>query len=147
MATRGSDRPGREGAQGPPPGQPGGGEIHLHEERLEVGTRRVESSAGALRKKVLRERRSLKVPVFVETAITLSRRPPAARRDAPLLDEGPEVVVPLFREEVRLTAVPKVYERVRLVRTVERTTEQVREDLRREELVEERKELGEEHER
>jgi uncharacterized protein (TIGR02271 family) len=147
VATRGSDRPRREGAEGPPPGQPGGGEIYLHEERLEVGKRRIESSAGALRKRVLRERRSVKVPVFVETAITLSRRPPAARRVAALLDESPEVVVPLFREEVRLTAVPKVYERVRLVRTVERTTEQVREEVRREELVEERKELGDEHER
>jgi stress response protein YsnF len=90
---------------------------------------------------VVRERRNLKVPVTVETAITLTRRRPAAWRPGTLPGDSSEVVVPVFREEVRLTAVPRVYERVRLVRSVERTTEQVREDVRREELVEERKEL------
>ena len=114
---------------------------------MEVDKRRAETSAGALRKRVVPERRTLKVPVTVETAITLTRRRPATWRPGTLLGADSEVVVPVFREEVRLTAVPRVYERVRLVRSVERTTEQVREDVRREELVEERKELDDRHER
>jgi uncharacterized protein (TIGR02271 family) len=122
----------------PPPTQTSS--IELHEEQLRVGVRRVAAGAARLRKRVLKERQTVEVGALMDAAVIVERRP-VARRPGPEPQEG-VFVVPILRDEVRLEARPRVYERVSATVATERAAQSIETEVRREEVREEREHIG-----
>ncbi len=122
----------------PPP--PETSSIELREEQLRVGVRRVAAGAARLRKRVLKERQTLEVSALVDAAVIVERRP-VARRPGREPDDG-EFVVPLLRDDVRLEARPRVYERVYATVATERMRQPIETQVRREQVREERESIG-----
>jgi uncharacterized protein (TIGR02271 family) len=122
----------------PPP--PERSSIELHEEQLRIGVRRVAAGAARLRKRVLKERQTLEVSALVDAAVVVERRP-VARRLGPEPQEG-VFVVSILRDEIRLEARPRVYERISATVATERAPQAVETEVRREEVREQREQIG-----
>lgn len=109
----------------------------LSEERLQVGTERVETGRARLRKYVVTENVTTTVPVERERVV-LEREPitdenrASATAGPEISEEEHEVVLTEERPVVTTETVP--VERVRLAKDVEQTEETVSEDVRREEV-------------
>jgi uncharacterized protein (TIGR02271 family) len=124
----------------PRPLPPENSSIELHEEQLQVGVRRVAAGVARLRKRVRKETQTVEVTALIDAAVIVERRP-VARRPGPEPQEG-EFVVPILRDEVRLEARPRVYERVHATVATERVHQPIETQARREEVREEREQIG-----
>jgi uncharacterized protein (TIGR02271 family) len=133
-------RGGEEEGALPRPPPPESSSLELAEEQLRVGVRRVSAGAARLRKRVLRERQTVEVSALVDAAVIVERRP-VARRPGPEPQDG-EFVVPVLRDEVRLEARPRIYERISASVKAERVHQPIETQLRREEVHEEREQIG-----
>jgi uncharacterized protein (TIGR02271 family) len=126
-----------EGADQPPPSAQS---IELREERARVRIRRVEAGRVHLGKRVRTESQSVEVPVMIDAAVVVERRPVERRPGRPV-GEG-EFVVPLFAETASASVRARIYERVHATVEKETVRESVETTVRRETLDEERESLG-----
>ena len=114
--------------------------LELREERAEIRVRRVDAGRLRLGKRVITESQALEVPVMVDGAVRVERRP-VERRPGPPVSEG-EFVVPLFAETVSTGVRARVYERVQAIVEKETVRESVETAVRRETVEMEREPLG-----
>jgi uncharacterized protein (TIGR02271 family) len=110
-------------------------EIELREERPRIETRRVEAGRVRLRKRIRAEQRTLDVPLMVDEAVVVERRPVQSRSGREVA-EG-EFSVPVFLERAGAGVRRRVYERVRVSVAAETVTEPVQTTVRKEELAQE----------
>ena len=108
------------------------------EERLNVGTERVQAGQARLRKWVETETQQVDVPVRTEKAVLVSEPITDANRgdalDGPAIsEEEHEVTLTQERPVVNVETVP--VERVRLSKSTEESTETVQQDVRKERIA------------
>jgi uncharacterized protein (TIGR02271 family) len=113
----------------------GGGEelrVQRSEEELVAGTRKVQSGAMRVRKRVRVDREQIEVPTRHEE-VSVERVPVSGEVSEAGIGED-EVVVPVTEEEIVVEKRPVVKEEVRIKKDVVEDTEVVEEDVRREEI-------------
>ncbi|CAA9471845.1 MAG: hypothetical protein AVDCRST_MAG58-3970 [uncultured Rubrobacteraceae bacterium] len=113
-----------------------GGEEELRvqrsEEELVAGTRKVQSGAMRVRKRVRVDREQIEVPTRHEE-VSVERVPVSGKASEAGIGED-EVVVPVTEEGIVVEKRPVVKEEVRIKKDVVEDTEVVEEDVRREEI-------------
>jgi uncharacterized protein (TIGR02271 family) len=109
--------------------------IQRSEEELRVGTRKSETKAVKIRKRVVTERQRLDVPKMREE-VTVERVPVEGRDAAGLGAEisEDEIVVPVITEEVVVEKRPVVKEEIRIRKDVVHQEEVIEADVRKEEI-------------
>jgi len=100
----------------------------------------VAAGVARLRKRVRKETQTVEVSALLDAAVIVERRP-VARRPGREPQDG-EFVVPILRDEVRLQARPRVYERVYATVATESVRQPIETQARREEVGEEREQIG-----
>jgi uncharacterized protein (TIGR02271 family) len=107
--------------------------LQLREEELRAEKERVQAGEVRVRKEVVREERTLEVPVTREEVV-IERRPAAKGQPASgNIDESEEIRIPLMEEEVHVEKTPVVREEVNLKKRQVQGTQKVSDTVRREE--------------
>lgn len=107
--------------------------IELREEELRVQKERVEAGEVRLRKEVVKENKTVDVPVTHEEVI-VEKRPVAGRRPASgKIGDDEEVRIPVMKEQVEVEKTPVVREEVSLKKQQVQDNRQVSETVKREE--------------
>jgi len=106
--------------------------LQLREEELVVTKERVEAGQVRVRKEVITEEKTIRVPVSREEAV-IERHPVSGRPAADEIDQGEEIRVPLSAEEVRVEKRPVVKEEITVGKRQVKDSETVRDTVRREE--------------
>jgi uncharacterized protein (TIGR02271 family) len=112
----------------------GGAErVELREEELRAGKERVETGEVRVRKEVVKDEKTIDVPVTREEVV-VERQPVAGRPPAGGdLEEGEVIRIPVSEEQVRVEKTPVVKEEIRVGKRQVKDTERVRDTVRREE--------------
>jgi uncharacterized protein (TIGR02271 family) len=107
--------------------------MELREEQLDVQKDRVEAGEVRLRKEVVKEKKTIDVPVSHEEVViekhAVGGRQPAEGQ----IGDDEEIRVPLMEERVRAKKTPVVKEEISLKKQQVQTTEHVSDTVRREE--------------
>jgi uncharacterized protein (TIGR02271 family) len=107
--------------------------IELREEELRVQKERVEAGEVRLRKEVVKENKSIDVPVTHEEVI-VEKRPVGDRRPASgNIGDDEEVRIPVTKEQVRVEKTPVVREEVSLKKQQVQDSREISETVKREE--------------
>jgi uncharacterized protein (TIGR02271 family) len=107
--------------------------IELREEELRVEKERVEAGEVRLRKEVVKENKTIDVPVTREEVV-VERRSVGGRRPASGdIGEDEEISVPVMKEQVQVDKTPVVREEVNVKKKQVQDTRQVSDTVRREE--------------
>ena len=107
--------------------------IELREEELRVEKERVEAGEVRLRKEVVKENKTIDVPVTHEEVV-VERRPVGDRRPASgKIGNDEEVRIPVMKEQVQVEKTPVVREEVSLKKQQVQDSRQVSETVKREE--------------
>jgi uncharacterized protein (TIGR02271 family) len=123
LQTAGAAQPAREGRE----------TMQLREEELVANKQRVQTGQVEVGKDVVREQRTLEVPVTREE-VTIERHPVDRRpSDAPIDERGQTIEVPVREEQVQVDKRAVVYEEVGVGKREVQDTQRVSDTVRREE--------------
>ena len=106
--------------------------IELREEELRVQKESVEAGEVRLRKEVVKEKKTVDVPVTHEE-VMVEKRPVAGRPASGKIGEDEEVRIPVMKEQVEVEKRPVVREEVSLKKQQVQDSRQVSETVKREE--------------
>jgi uncharacterized protein (TIGR02271 family) len=107
--------------------------IELREEELRAEKHRVEAGEVRLRKEVVKENKTIEVPVTHEEVVVEKRSVGGRRPAEGEIGEDDEISIPVMEEEVRVEKTPVVREEVSLKKRQVQDTERVSETVKREE--------------
>jgi uncharacterized protein (TIGR02271 family) len=107
--------------------------IELREEELRAEKRQVEAGEVRLRKEVVKEKKTIDVPVTREEVVVEKRSVGGRRPAEGEVGEEEEISVPVMEEEVRVEKTPVVREEISLKKRQVQDTEHVSETVKREE--------------
>ena len=107
--------------------------IELREEELRVEKERVEAGEVRLRKEVVKENKSIDVPVTREEVVVEKRSVGERRPASGGIGEDEEISIPVMEEKVQVEKTPVVREEVSLKKQQVHGTRQVSDTVKREE--------------
>lgn len=107
--------------------------IELREEELRVEKERVEAGEVKLRKEVVKENKTIDVPVTREEVVVEKRSVGGHRPASGDIGEDEEITVPVMQEQIQVEKTPVVREEVSLKKQQVQDTRQVSDTVRREE--------------
>jgi uncharacterized protein (TIGR02271 family) len=108
-------------------------QIELREEELRAEKQRVEAGEVRLRKEVVKEEKTIEVPVTHEEVVVEKHSVTGRRPADGEIGEDEEIRIPVMEEEVRVEKTPVVREEVSLKKRQVQSTEQVSDTVKREE--------------
>jgi uncharacterized protein (TIGR02271 family) len=107
--------------------------LELREEELRVEKERVEAGEVRLRKEVVKEKKTIDVPVTHEEVV-VEKHPVAGRRPGEGdIGDDKEIRIPLTEEQVRVEKTPVVKEEITLKKRAVQDTQKVSDTVKREE--------------
>ena len=107
--------------------------IELREEELRVEKERVEAGEVRLRKEVVKENKTIDVPVTREEVVVEKRSVGGRRPASGDIGDDEEISIPVMEEQVQVEKTPVVREEVSLKKQQVQDTRQVSETIKREE--------------
>ena len=107
--------------------------IELREEELRVEKERVEAGEVKLRKEVVKENKTIDVPVTREEVVVEKRSVGGRRPASGQVGEDEEISVPVMEEQIEVEKTPVVREEVSLKKQQVQGTRQVSDTVKREE--------------
>ena len=106
--------------------------VELREEELRAEKERVQAGEVTLRKEVVKEKKTIEVPVTKEEVV-VERHPVAGRPSDREIGKDEEIRIPVMEEEVRVEKTPVVKEEVTLKKRPIQETKKVSDTVKREE--------------
>ena len=106
--------------------------LQLREEELVATKERVQAGEVRVRKDVVTEEKTIRVPVTREEVV-IERHPVSGQAASGDIKDGEEIRIPLSEEEVRVEKRPVVKEEITVSKRQKQETETVRDTVRREE--------------
>ena len=107
--------------------------IELREEELRVQKERVEAGEVRLRKEVVKENKTIDVPVTREEVVVEKRSVGGRRPASGNIGEDDEISIPVMEEQIQVEKTPVVREEVSLKKQQVQDTRQVSDTVKREE--------------
>lgn len=107
--------------------------LQLREERLNVGTERVQTGEASVRKEVVTEHRTVEVPVQREELV-IERRPGSGQAATGAVGDAETIRVPLSEDRVNVSKDTVVTEEVNVGKRAVTDTQKVEADVRKEKL-------------
>lgn len=107
--------------------------VELREEELRVEKEAVEAGEVRLRKEVVKENKTIDVPVTREEVVVEKRSVGGRRPASGDIGEGEEISVPVMEEQVQVEKTPVVREEISLKKQQVQGTRQVSDTVKREE--------------
>jgi uncharacterized protein (TIGR02271 family) len=133
LRSRGADLEARTGTGGIRTGTDDQESLQLREEELRAEKERVQAGEVRLRKEVVKEKKTIDVPVTREEVV-VERHPVTGRQSADReIGEDEEVRIPIMEEQVRVEKTPVVKEEVTARKRPIQETKQVSDTVKREE--------------